>query len=112
MSARSRMDIRELISDEHSHLSTARVGLWTTMALALVTVAVDVWLTVHASRLTIPNPVYALEGTMFTAFAAWAAGPRIAQYIGPQLGAIAQGIGAANRDKPPYEGMDHHEDGP
>lgn len=106
---RVHLDLRELVSDEKGHLSTARVGLWVTMALAILTVGVDVALTVAAARAFIPNPVYALEGTMFTVFAGWAAGPRIAQYLLPQVGQIAQGIGASAR--PPHAGMDQDERG-
>lgn len=94
---RTHLDLRELVSDERGHLSTARVGLWVTMALAILTVGVDIGLTLSASKVFIPNPAYAMEGTMFTVFATWAAGPRIAQYIGPQIGAVVQGIGASVR---------------
>lgn len=102
------MSVRELVSDEKHHLSTARVGLWTTMVLTFATIAIDIVLTILAKH-TIPNAIYSLEGTMFTVFASWAAGPRIAQYIGPQIGQIAQGIGASAR--PPHDGMDQNERG-
>ena len=87
----------DLVKDERGALSSARCGLWVTVALALLTVGVDVWLTLHGSKVSIPNPAYALEGTMFTVFATWAGGPRIAQYIGPQIGQVASGIGSALR---------------
>jgi hypothetical protein len=35
---------------------------------------------------------------MFVAFASWAAGPRIAEYLAPQLGAVVQGLASAVRD--------------
>jgi len=101
--------LSDLVKDEKGALSSARCGLWVTVALALATVAVDVWLTFHAAKAFIPNAVYALEGTMFTVFASWAAGPRIAQYIGPVIGQVAQGIGASSRAKPPFPGMDQDE---
>lgn len=90
--------LHQLIEDEKHKLSAARVGLWITVGLALATVGVDIHLTMIAALAHIPNTVYALEGTMFTAFAAWAGGPRIAQYLGPQIGAVATGIAAAIRD--------------
>ena len=43
----------------------------------------------------VSNAVYALLGTVFTGLLAWSAGPRIAQYLLPQIGAVAQGIGAS-----------------
>lgn len=97
MNAGQRLDIRELVSDEKHHLSSARVGLWITVLLAIGCFTVDVVLTIQHAAARIPNPVYATLGTMFTVFASWAAGPRIAQYIGPQIGQIASGIGASNR---------------
>lgn len=90
--------LRQLVTDETRKTSSARLGLWITVGMALITVGVDIALTLGSSASHIPNTVYALEGTMFTVFAAWAAGPRIAQYIGPQLGAIAQGIGQSSGD--------------
>ena len=48
----------------------------------------------------VPNAAYALLGTIFTGLLAWAAGPRIAQYLLPQIGAVAQGIGASLKKEP------------
>ena len=39
----------------------------------------------------------------------WAAGPRIAQYIGPQLGQIAAGIGASARDQGADTTVERHD---
>ncbi len=108
------MRLHELIEDERHHLSSARCGLWFTVALAALTVATDVYLTAGTTLTArIPNPVYGLEGTMFTVFAAWAAGPRIAQYLGPQVGAVASGLAAAVRDArlPSRSDDERHEDG-
>jgi len=88
--------LRLLITDEQEKTSAARVGLWIAVALALLTIGVDIALTLGQGSTHIPNTVYALEGTMFMVFAAWAAGPRIAQYIGPEIGKVASGIGGAN----------------
>jgi hypothetical protein len=91
------MRLKELVTDEKGKLSASRVGLWLTLLSAGAVIAVDVYQTLQ-NKTPIPNTVYSLQGTMFMAFASWAAGPRIAQYLGPQIGAVAQGIGAANRD--------------
>lgn len=86
--------LSHLIEDESGDLSAARCGMWLTLLLAYVTVVVDLVRVAHA----VPNTVYGLEGTMFMAFASWAAGPRIAQYLAPQVGAVAQGLASAVRD--------------
>jgi len=82
--------ILELLADENGKLSAARVLLVATLAFTAVIIVIDslLWATV-------PNAAYALLGTIFTGLLAWTAGPRIAQYILPQIGAIASGIGAA-----------------
>lgn len=58
-----------------------------------------------------PRPdagVLSLLGSALLGFMAWAAGPRMAQYIGPQIGSVASGIASA---KPPYPTMDMNERG-
>lgn len=94
-----RFRLHELFTDERAKLSAARLGLWITVGMALVTVGFDVYMTWLGGKATIPNTVYSLEATMFLAFASWAGGPRIAQYLGPQIGVAASGIAAAVRDK-------------
>lgn len=94
-----RFRLHELLTDERAKLSAARTGLWITVAMALVTVGLDLYMTWLGGKATIPNTVYSLEATMFMAFASWAGGPRIAQYLGPQIGSAATGIAAAIRDK-------------
>ena len=93
-----RYHLRDLVTDERGHLSSARVGLWTTVAVTLVVVGIDVVLTLHGAQARVPNTVYGVLGTMFMAFASWAAGPRIAQYLGPQIGQVASGLASASRD--------------
>src|SRR5262245_5144959 len=93
-----RFRLHELFSDERGKISAARTGLWITVGCALATIGCDVYMTWLGGKSAIPNAAYSLEGTMFTAFAAWAGGPRIAQYLGPQVGQVALGIAAANRD--------------
>ena len=82
--------IRQILADETGKLSAARVLLVLSLAFTAVIIVADslLWATV-------PNAAYALLGTIFTGLLAWAAGPRIAQYILPQIGAVASGIGAA-----------------
>lgn len=112
MKPHTKAALRDLVLDERHHLSSARIGVWVTVLFVAVTGGVDIYLTVTGAHFRIPNAVYSTFGTMFMAFASWAGGPRIAQWIGPQIGQVAQGIGAANRDQPPFPGMDQGEHGP
>ena len=86
-----RMNIlSEILRDERGSLSAARIFLFVSLVFTAVIIVADslLWATV-------PNAAYALLGTVFTGLLAWTAGPRIAQYLGPQIGAVASGIGAA-----------------
>jgi hypothetical protein len=87
-----------LVTDEQGKMSAARVGLWITVAESLIVVAIDVHLAIANASARVPNTVYALLGTQFTIFAMWAAGPRIAEYIGPQLGKVVSALATARTD--------------
>ena len=84
------MMIRQILSDEKGNPSAARVLLTASLAFTAAIIVVDslLWATV-------PNAAYALMGTIFSGLLIWSAGPRIAAHFGPQIGAIASGIGAA-----------------
>ncbi len=92
------MRIVQLIEDEKKKLSVARIGVWLTLILAFATIIFDVYTAVIVGHSIVPNVAYSLETTMFMAFVSWAAGPRIAQYIGPQIGSAAQAVAQAKRD--------------
>ena len=85
--------IRQILTDEKGNLSAARVLLSASLAFTAVIIIADSLLWAD-----VPNAAYALLGTIFTGLLMWTAGPRIAQYILPQIGAIAGGIGAAVRE--------------
>jgi hypothetical protein len=87
--------IRQILADEKGKLSAARVLLVATLAFTAVIIVADSLLWAE-----VPNAAYALMGTIFTGLLAWTAGPRIAQYFGPQLGAIASGIGSSLTREP------------
>jgi hypothetical protein len=76
--------------DESGAWSMARVLLTISLALTFALVALDTFLPVD-----VPGEGYVLFGTIFTGLLAWTAGPRIAQYVGPQMGAVASGIAQA-----------------
>ena len=87
--------IRQILADEKGKLSAARVLLVASLVFTAIIIVADsiLWATV-------PNAAYALMGTIFTGLLAWTAGPRIAQYFGPQIGAVASGIGASLAREP------------
>jgi hypothetical protein len=87
--------IRQILADEKGNPSAARVLLTASLAFTAAIIVVDSLLWAE-----VPNAAYALLGTIFTGLLAWTAGPRIAQYILPQIGAIASGIGASVKRKP------------
>ena len=84
------MMLKDILKDERGSLSAARISLFVSLAFTAAIIVADslLWATV-------PNAAYALMGTIFTGLLAWAAGPRIAQYILPQIGAVTSGIAAA-----------------
>ena len=87
--------IRQILADEKGNPSAARVLLVASLAFTAVIIIADSLLWAD-----VPNAAYALLGTIFTGLLAWTAGPRIAQYILPQIGAIASGIGASLTREP------------
>lgn len=88
------MRLHQLFEDEKDNISAARCGMWLTIVLAVATIVVDI---LRATN-HVPNTVYGLEATMFMSFCSWAAGPRIAQYLAPQIGNAVSGLAAAVRD--------------
>jgi len=89
------MMLKDILKDERGSLSAARIFLFVSLVFTGAIIVADslLWATV-------PNAAYALLGTIFTGLLAWTAGPRIAQYILPQIGAIASGIGASLTREP------------
>ena len=82
--------ISQILADEKGNLSAARVLLVASLAFTAAIIVADSLLWAD-----VPNAAYALLGTIFTGLLMWTAGPRIAQYLGPQIGAVASGIGAS-----------------
>lgn len=84
------MHISELIQDERGRLSSARVLLWVWSLFSLILIAFT-WR-------ELPNPVLAFLSGVEIALIAWAGGARIAQYLGPQVGATASAVGQSIRE--------------
>tara|TARA_R110000824_G_scaffold216271_1_gene402883 strand:+ start:5052 stop:5369 length:318 start_codon:yes stop_codon:yes gene_type:complete len=87
--------IRQILADEKGNPSAARVLLTATLAFTAAIIVADSLLWAE-----VPNAAYALLGTIFSGLLMWTAGPRIAQYLGPQIGAVASGIGASLTREP------------
>ena len=81
--------IKEILTDEQGNLSAARVLLISSMLFAGALIILDstIW--------EVPEPVYVLLGSWGIGLLAWAGGPRVAQYLAPQVGAVASGIAQA-----------------
>ena len=79
-----------LLRDEQGSLSTARCAFWITLLVALALAVLD------ATGATNTRPEgYTMLGTVVLALAAWAGGPRIGQYLAPQIGKAGQAIAGA-----------------
>lgn len=76
--------------DEQGDWSMARVLCFTCILFTF-------WMIVAASdgHYAVPMPVWALLTSLDMALIGWAAGPRIARYLLPQVGAAVQGVAHA-----------------
>jgi hypothetical protein len=79
----------EVVRDEQGSLSAARVFLAISLVFTGMIIILDstIW--------DVPEPVYSLLGGLTVGLVAWAGGPRMAQYLAPQVGAMASGIAQA-----------------
>lgn len=87
--------LKEMLRDERGNLSAARTFLLGTLIFIGIIVILD------STILDVPEPIYALLGSLVVGLVAWAGGPRIAQYVGPQIGAVASGIAQAVKVRRP-----------
>ena len=81
--------IGEIFCDERGKPSAARIFLATTMTFSALIIVLD------SIVGDVPDPAYALLGSLGIGLLAWTAGPRMAAYIAPQIGAVASGIAQA-----------------
>jgi len=83
------MAIKEILRDERGSLSAARIFLVCTLVFIGTLIVLDstIW--------NVPEVVYTLLGSIGMGLLAWAGGPRVAQYLGPQIGAVTAGIAKA-----------------
>lgn len=95
-----------LLRDEQHGVSTARVGFWAWSVFTMSIVASVVWFDAKEPS----QAVWTLIGGIIMALITWAAGPRIAQYIGPQIGNVARAISTARDKREPSKFDDHRQD--
>ena len=91
----------EIVKDERGSLSAARVFLAASLVFTGVIIVLDstVW--------DVPEAVYSLLGGLAVGLVAWAGGPRVAQYLGPQVAGVASGIAQAVRGPQQPELLDN-----
>ena len=92
----------EIVKDERGSLSAARVFLAVSLVFTGVIIVLDstVW--------DVPEAVYSLLGGLAVGLVAWAGGPRVAQYLGPQVAGVASGIAQAVRGPQQPELLDNN----
>jgi len=81
--------IKEMLTDERGTLSAARTFLFGSLVFTGTIIVLDSLL------LGVPEIAYTLLGSLNVGLLAWAGGPRVAQYLAPQIGAVASGIAKA-----------------
>ena len=79
----------EIVRDEQGSLSAARVFLAASLIFTGIIIVLD------ATIWYVPEPAYSLLGGLTVGLVAWAGGPRVAQYLAPQIGSVAAGIAKA-----------------
>ena len=81
--------IKEILTDERGSLSSARTFLLASLVFSGILIVLDstIW--------EVPEVIYTLLGSLDIGLLAWAGGPRVAQYLGPQVAGVASGIARA-----------------
>lgn len=87
----------EFLQDETGSKSSARLSWWISLVFTLSILLVDMF-----TRFDVPESGYPLLTTVLMLCGGWAAGPRIAHYLFPQLAAAVQSVAdaAAKRRDP------------
>ncbi len=85
---------KKSLQDERGKPSTSRKALMVSLAVSFSLLILDA-LTV---RVALTQMHYSFMAGTNTALIAWAGGPRIAQYVGPQISKVASAVGRARND--------------
>lgn len=80
-----------LLRDERGSWSSARCAFWATLVYAFVFIAFDTF-----GVAVLAGAAYTFLGSLILALAGWAAGPRIAAHIGPQIGNVGKALASAS----------------
>src|SRR5436309_3111518 len=83
-----------MLHDERGKKSLGRALLIAWSVNAFVAIGYELFSSTHYQ---LSNAAWAVISSVEVALIAWNAGPRIAQYLGPQIGAVAKGVGEALR---------------
>jgi hypothetical protein len=84
-------NVKEILIDERGTVSAARTFLLGVLLFTGTIIVLD------SIILAVPEIAYTLLGSLNVGLLAWAGGPRVAQYLAPQIGAVASGIAKAVR---------------
>ena len=84
--------ISEILKDERGSFSAARTFLFGSLVFTGTIIVLD------SMVLAVPEIAYTLLGSLNVGLVAWAGGPRVAQYLAPQIGSVAAGIAKAVRE--------------
>ena len=84
--------LSEILKDERGSFSAARTFLFGSLVFTGTIIVLD------SLMLAVPEIAYTLLGSLNVGLVAWAGGPRVAQYLAPQIGAVASGIAKAVKD--------------
>jgi hypothetical protein len=83
------MMLKDILKDERGTVSAARTFLLGVLLFTGTIIVLD------SIILAVPEIAYTLLGSLNVGLLAWAGGPRVAQYLAPQIGAVASGIAQA-----------------
>lgn len=81
-----------VLEDEQGDRSAARILLVIALPFTAALIVLDA-----ARGWDVPDPAWALLSAVDMALIGWAAGPRIARYLLPQVGAAVSGVASAAR---------------
>lgn len=71
------------LRDEQGNLSSGRLAFWIAFTWTVVFVSLHI-----CGIIVIPDLAYKIMTVIFTVLGSWTAGPRLAQYIMPNVGSI------------------------
>lgn len=75
---------KSFLQDEQGNWSMGRCMLLCSLVITYGLIICDMFVSVD-----VPAPAYALLATIFAGLLTWVAGPRVMQYVGPVVSAVA-----------------------